>query len=520
MLVSVLPAAAQQAVTRGPRPEVVYGDERHSVTLTFYIGQNDATRLQEILGILQSGNISKSVFFIQPSILENNTAVTDILTQRGFTVLPWNNAAQYDRNYVPTSFGGIMLSDRDVLGRTNKMADVMAFYNLAIHSGNASVVAFTPSALPRFNSTTDVLEELLEDGGSTLAFTDRGNAAQPADMAVGNANNTTTTPIGAGTTYRVVLESGLWNMQLLQQRYPNVVSVVQTNSGTGYTVDTSLVVGEAATLDISVQHVLMASPAQDKDRRIEVRGRALISDSVISSWDIAADAPDRNPYHQRPFIFVDGGRLDIRNSTITHMGFPLAGLSTERSARAAIMFHDSSNFTIANSTIAFNFDGIYTRNSSDFQITGNEVYANTRSGIDIRAGSRDFTMNSNHVHDNGYEGMICTECASVTIAGNMAEHNKEAGIKLFSHTNSTNVSNNVVSYNEKFGIYLKDNSTGNMVSNNTITGGQEGITLTGSSTNNVIANNIVSGNDAAIVADPSSQINTLRANRLNSTEPG
>ncbi|HXV45864.1 MAG TPA: right-handed parallel beta-helix repeat-containing protein [Nitrososphaera sp.] len=86
-----------------------------------------------------------------------------------------------------------------------------------------------------------------------------------------------------------------------------------------------------------------------------------------------------------------------------HIGFPLAGLSEERSARAAIMFHDSS-FTIANSTIAFNFDSIYARNSTNFQITGNEVYGNTRSGIDIRAGSHDLAMNSNHVHDNGYEG--------------------------------------------------------------------------------------------------------------------
>jgi parallel beta-helix repeat protein len=309
-------------------------------------------------------------------------------------------------------------------------------------------------------------------------------------------------------------------MQRLQQRYPSDFSVIQTSSGPSYLVDTTVVVGEAARLDISGQNVLIASPTQDKDRRIEVMGRATITDSLVSSWDSAAGAPDQNPYHQRPFIFVDGGRLDVRNSTISHMGFPLAGLSEARSSRAAIMFHDSSNFTIANSTIASNFDGIYARNSSGFQITGNEVYCNARSGIDIRAGSRDFAMNSNHVHDNGYEGVICTECTSVSIAGNIVEHNKEAGIKLFSHTNSTNVSNNVVRFNEKFGVCLKDNVTGNVVRNNTITGGEEGITLAGSSTSNTIVNNALSGNDIAIVADPSSQTNTLRTNRLNSTQPG
>jgi parallel beta-helix repeat protein len=515
MVVSFLPAAAQQAETRGPRPDVVYGDAKHFVTLTFYIGQNDAARLQEILDVLQSGNVSEAVFFIQPSFLESNFAAANAAKQMGYAVLPWNSTGHYDRNYAPTAFGGILLSDRNVLGRTDKMADVMAFYNLALHSKNASIVAFTPSALPRFNSTTDVLEELLEDGGRTLAFTDRGNVAQLASMAVGSAGNVTTTPIGANTMYRIVIDQGVWDMQRLQQRHPSVISIVQTGSGPGYLVDTTIVVGEGAQLDISGENVLIASPAQDKDRRIEVRGTASIADSLVSSWDPVANAPDENPYHQRPFIFVDGGRLDIRNSTISHMGFPLAGLSEERDARAAVMFHDSRNFTVADSTVAFNFDGIYARNSSNFRIAGNEVYGNTRSGMDIRAGSHDFAVNSNHVHDNGYEGIICTECAAVGIAGNTVEHNKEAGIKLFSHVNSTSVTNNVASLNEKFGVYLKDVATGNMIRNNTITGSEEGITLAGSSINNLIANNVVAGNDAAIEMDPTSQANTLRANRLN-----
>jgi parallel beta-helix repeat protein len=518
MFVSFLPAAAQ-AETRGPRPEVVYGDERHLVTLTFYIGQNDSLRLQEILQVLQSGNVSKAVFFMQPSVLETKPAVASAMKQRGYTVLPWNNTGQYDRNYAPTSFNGILLSDRDVLGRTGKMADVMAFYNLALHSGNASVAAFTPSAPPRFNSTTDLLEELLEDGGRTFVFTDRGSVAEPASMTVGRAGNATITPVGAGTASSIVLDEGMWDMQRLQQRYPSEITVVQTGSGPAYLVDTTVVVGEATQLDISGQNVLIASPANDKDRRIEVKGSALIADSLVSSWDTAANAPDQNPYHQRPFIFVDGGKLDVRNSTIMHMGFPLAGLSEQRSARAAIMFHHSSNFTIADSTIAFNFDGIYARNSSDFQIAGSEVYANTRSGIDIRAGSHDFAIDSNHVHDNGYEGVICTECMKAVIARNTVEHNKEAGIKLFSHTNSTTVSNNHVIYNEKFGVYLRNNSTDNLIRNNTITWSEEGITLAGYSINNIIANNGVTGNDVAVVADPSSQTNTLRANRI-AAQPG
>src|SRR5919197_704100 len=118
----MLPATAQLAETRGQRLEVVYGEAKHYVTLTFHVSQ--------------------TVFFLQPGFAENNPSLATNVKQRGYTVLPWNNTAQYDKNYVPTAFGGILLSDRDVLGRTSKMADVMAFYNLALYSGNASTVAF------------------------------------------------------------------------------------------------------------------------------------------------------------------------------------------------------------------------------------------------------------------------------------------------------------------------------------------------------------------------------------------
>lgn len=518
VLVSFLPAAtAQVTETRGQRLEAVYGDSVHYVTLTFYIGQNDTARLQEILDALQSSNVSQAIFFIEQSFAEENLSLANTAKQMGYTVRPWDNASQYDSIYAPTAFGNILLSDREVLGRTDKMADVMAFYNLALHSGNSSVIAFTPSALPRFNSTIALLEEILDSSG-TLAFTNESSPAQPASMVVGSAGNITTTSIGAETTQRISIEEGAWDMQRLQQRYPADISAIQTSFGAGYLVDTTLVFGEGAQLDITGENVLLASPAQDKDRRIEILGRATIADSRISSWDVVAGAPDQNPYHQRPFIFVDGGTLDIRNSTVSHMGFPLVGLSEERSARAAVMFHDSSNFTIANSTIAFNFDGIYTRNSSNFLISGSEIYGNTRSGIDIRSGSGNFTISSNDVHDNGYEGVICTECSGVRIAGNTVDHNKEAGIKLFSHTNATMVSNNIVQYNEKFGIYLRNNCTDNVIRNNTVTGSEEGITLTGSSTNNTITANIVLGNDVAIEMDSTSQTNVLRSNRQNATQ--
>src|SRR5687767_5102499 len=88
MLVSFLPAAtAQVTETRGQRLEAVYGDSVHYVTLTFYIGQNDAARLQEILDALQSANVSEAVFFIQSSFAEANLPLANTVKQMGYTVL-------------------------------------------------------------------------------------------------------------------------------------------------------------------------------------------------------------------------------------------------------------------------------------------------------------------------------------------------------------------------------------------------------------------------------------------------
>lgn len=515
----ILPAAAQVplAETRGPRSDVVYGADTHSVTLTFYIGQNDTARLQSTLDTLREHNVTEAVFFMHPSV--QGSPLANATGQAGYTVLPWADAGQYDSNYSPTSFADIQLSDRSILTRINKMADIVAFYMLALHSSSSSIIAFTPGDPPAFNYTHAVLEEVLNGGRGTLVFTAEPRDAPPqaASMEVERfAAPTVASAVGSNTTSIIEIGSGIWNLNSLAARYPAEISTVDIGGGgTGYLIDTTLVIEEGAQLNIADANVLIASPtaAGDRDRRIEIQGGATIDNAVISSWDAAAGAPDANPYHQRPFIFVDEGTLEMTNSTVAHMGFPLGGLSEVRSARAAVMLHDSANSTIANSTLAFNYDAFYARNSS-FQLTGNEIYGNTRSGVDIRSGSHDLLISENHVHDNGYEGISCTECTRAVIADNSVEHNKEAGIKLFSFVNMTRVQDNEVRHNEKFGVYLKDNSTDNVVRGNFITESEEGITLTGSSNNNTILGNTVTNTDEAIVMDETSRSNVVRNNQL------
>lgn len=501
---------------RGPRSDVLFGEEPHYVTLTFYI--ENASSMQEFLGVLDDKNVTNAVFFIDPSIPRNSSAVNSA-TRLGYEIRDWTDKASYDTRYPPTEFQNVTLSDRALLSRTTKMSDVASFYNLAIHSSNSSVVAFTPALPPTVNHTMSVglLEEMLSDVDRTLTYTSEP-AVTTASVPIAEAPLNVTSSagaIGSNTTESIVLDAGTWNMSRLHTRYPADISVISTQDGLAYFVETSIIIEEEAQVNISDAIVWLVSPVDDKDRRIEAKGNLTINNSWISSWDPVEQSLDDNPYHQRPFIFVDDGSLEISNSSISHLGFLLSGFGEDRDARAALIIHESNGFSITDSTLSYNLDAVYARNTSGSTIAGNEIFANSRTGIDIRSGSNDLSIVNNSVHDNGYEGIVCIECIKCAISGNIVEHNKEAGVKLIS-SNLTGLSKNEVGYNEKFGILLRDNSTQNALQANTIIENREGIKLVGNSSNNYLYENELLGNDEAIDADASSRPNQQRNNRVQS----
>jgi hypothetical protein len=77
----------------------------------------------------------------------------------------------------------ILLSDRSTLTKVNKTADVIAFYNLALHSSNSNIIAFTPSEPPQFSYSSAILEEILKDGGRTLVFMAQACSRAPQKLS-------------------------------------------------------------------------------------------------------------------------------------------------------------------------------------------------------------------------------------------------------------------------------------------------------------------------------------------------
>jgi parallel beta-helix repeat protein len=311
----------------------------------------------------------------------------------------------------------------------------------------------------------------------------------------------------------IILDNGVWTLQKLVDNYPDVFEVInEQNSSSGVDNNSStlhankeddensknvavlmskpLVIGKQANLKISDAHLLLESfPSEEVfPARILVLGKAIIENSTIDSLRQDQRMPERNPLHPRPFIAaVDGGVIEVRNTTVKHMGFALGGLSSI----AAVNYYGTENFEITNSIFEYNYIGFYSDNSSDFELRGNTFYWNTHYGIDPHTGSKNLLIDSNHVSLSGRQGIICSFlCDNVTITNNVVEEGVE-GIGLHWLTNSSKIQNNTIKNNEQFGIFIKNSSTSNVIEGNTLTNNGCNIGLFEYANGNTIVDNIV-----------------------------
>lgn len=460
---------------------ILYDDNiTHTVTLTFYVQYGNQKNLLSMLDLLEEYKVDKAIFFMEQRYLDEHEFVARRITDQGYVIKPWNDLSGYGSpGYYPTVYRGIPLVENEVLGQVQKDRDAIEFFRIALHYYDRSVVAFSPKVMTH----KLILEDILKQKGSGIAFSDQPVEApqEPEDV-----------PGGSAEPLRI--EEGYWTVSSLSERYPSAMSYSEDQSG--YILSRPLVISSKATIDITGERVLLRSPLQENGTPayLEIRGKGVISNSAISSWDPATGHPAIDPYVPRPYIVIIDGHLDVLNSKITHLGYSKGGLIDTRYAHAALEYYGSKDFIIANSTIAYNYYGFYSEDSSNFKIANNEVYGQTRYGLDPHTWSVDFVVDSNHVHDNGNQGIICSlYCSNVTITNNLVEYNVE-GIGLHWLTNSSLVENNIVQYNEKYGIFIQKQSYNNTIQGNVVVGNNYGIGILEGSSNNIIVNNTIAGN--------------------------
>ncbi|MEW6603539.1 MAG: right-handed parallel beta-helix repeat-containing protein [Thermoproteota archaeon] len=512
--------AQAQAMQNGQRPGILYGDWVRNVTVTFYIPEGGDRHLEHILYPLLKYNVSRAVFFLENTFAEKHPFIVETLKHLGYTVRPWTNTGEYDKSYPPSTFNNIALTDREILTQNSRIADAVTFLENGIHYWNSSIIAFTPKDPPRFEYSDALLESVLNTRG-TVQFTDSSNVdsstvlnstyPKGASMNItGRLNQTLSTKFDYTVNPRtdLVIANGSWTLDSLHKRYPDAMGKVALEDGSRFLMNRTIIIEEGAKLWIANETLLIRSDPQDvlPRRMVVIGGEAEMVNSTVTSWDSERNAPDRNAYHPRPYIVVrDGGTMDVINSSVTHMGFPLGGISNTSNARAALEYRGTGNFTIANSTIAYNYYGFYTTKTQNFTISNSEIYANTRYGLDPHTGSGHFVVDSNHIHDNGNQGFICSKyCLNVTVTNNLVEHNVE-GIGLHWLTNSSTVQHNVARYNDKYGIYIDKQGYDNLIINNTIIGNKNGIGVLDRSYNNTLLNNVIKDNEfEPVIVDESS----------------
>jgi parallel beta-helix repeat protein len=470
----------------------------HKVTLTFYVQYGNQQNLLPLLDLLHEYGLQKAVFFMEERYLEEHEFVAQRIRDQGYTIKIWHDLDSYNEpGYSPTVYRGVPLVENEVLSLAQKDRDASEFFRVALHHGDASVAAFTPKIIPH----KLILENILVQGGKSLQFSD-----QPAE-----GNNDIGTDQLPTSHVEVKVSKGAWTMTTLAKAFPSLVNYSESDGG--YLVLAPVIIGKDASLSISGEKILLRSPFEGTPSYIEVRGNAVISNSTVMSWDLSTSRPAIDPYVPRPYIIIIGGHLDVINSTITHLGYSLGGLTDTRYAHAALEYYETKDFVVANSTIAFNYYGFYSEDSSNFKIVNNHVYGQTRYGLDPHTRSTDFLIDSNYVHDNGNQGIICSLwCENVVITNNTVEYNVE-GIGLHWLTNSSTIKDNVVRFNEKYGIFIQKDSYENLIEGNIIVGNGRGIGLLEGSLNNTITGNIIAHNALeAVKSDPDSMQNAVQGN--------
>lgn len=233
----------------------------------------------------------------------------------------------------------------------------------------------------------------------------------------------------------------------------------------------------------------------------------------ITSWDENAAGPDTEyATYKRAYIKVrsslatDGvtpeeSRMDIKNSDVGYLGYDGAeayGLSWKvlgsTSSDKAVFNIVGVYGDVLNNKIHHNYFGLYTYGAEAMTFIGNEVYENTKYGIDPHDDSDYLLIQTNYAHNNGSHGIICSQrCNNLTVKNNNSSNNGGVGIMLHRNANDSLVENNQLNNNVDSGIAIFD-SNNNQIASNTVRHNGKGIRFSVGSSNNIVENNDFSEN--------------------------
>ncbi|MDO8107203.1 right-handed parallel beta-helix repeat-containing protein [Isoptericola sp. b441] len=287
--------------------------------------------------------------------------------------------------------------------------------------------------------------------------------------------------------------------------------------GSSVLVLANLEIPRGATLVIDGDHaqrvLLSSSPAGF----VSIVARGGVVDMIggqhgsvdVTSWNPTAKSPDENTDDGRAFVLTVGGRIDLSQTTIEHLGF---GIGTT----SGIAWRGSSGNTpvkatgrVVDSTFEHNWYGSYTFEAQAMHWEGNTFAYNDAYGFDPHDLSNNFLVQNNVAHDNGRHGFIFSRgCTGNVMRNNVSYSNAGHGFMLDDgRSKSTDFA--------KSSVLTSDDNL--LVGNRAYDNAGTGIEIEGG-TGNVVRDNVVRNNHVGVRVKNDAQAkvvdNTLRGNRL------
>jgi parallel beta-helix repeat protein len=208
---------------------------------------------------------------------------------------------------------------------------------------------------------------------------------------------------------------------------------------------------------------------------------------------------------ERDNILVDGASYALEGTYAVESG-------------NGIEISDRNNVTIKNVEIKEFSRGIWLSGSTNSNISGNTLTANSFYGIYLRRSSNN-TISTNTIKNNEF-GIYAYNSWGNRISGNTIENN-DYGIWLYPYSSNNMICRNTITANSEVGVGLYWYSSNNMICRNTITANsQTGIEFSRSSNNTVYENAIRNNINCGVTFYYSSNNNSITGNIISKSEVG
>lgn len=248
-------------------------------------------------------------------------------------------------------------------------------------------------------------------------------------------------------------------------------------------------------------------------------GTILIDGVKVTSWDSAKNEYDTNVANGRSYLLAKGdARMNIANGELSYLGsadgesYGVSWRDTNSDQQPDVL-RTRVTGEVTNSTLSYNYYGIYTFQASNMVFRGNRFHHNLSYGFDPHDFTNHVLVENNESFENGNHGFIISRgCNNFVFRGNTSYNNRYRigederrahGFMIDPGSPSSQYlqvpsfdnlyENNQAYGNDGYGMRVLGSNT-NTIQNNVFRNNLQGVTIEQGSTGNTLTHNMISDN--------------------------